>query len=65
VAGAETTATASRNQARPSRTAITATFNEDLRRTYYDVDLSDPAGAVTIWKWDFAAPPDDPTCNAF
>ena len=64
LAGGGSAATDVRSEDRPELSAITATFFESLRTTWYDVKLTNPAGPTT-WRWDFTPDPLDSTCNQF
>ncbi len=56
-------ATAAADATRPSLSPIEATFSTVLRRTDYEVHLSDPEPGPTEWNWTLEPPTDDPGCK--
>jgi hypothetical protein len=59
------TATAAPEESEPTLTSIHASFDDDLKTTFYDVVLRNTDASVTIWRWDFTPDPNDETCNQF
>jgi hypothetical protein len=56
-------ATAAADATRPSLSPIEATFSTVLRRTDYEVHVSDPEPGPTEWDWTLEPPADDPGCK--
>ena len=49
----------------PTVSPVEATFDPNLRATFYTINVSERGGGTPTYSWKLTPPKADPTCNAF